>query len=62
MELWEPDRFRGEQIGRTYAQYRPESGFFVPNHGQWKHAAKFVHHSGGMTLFLEEPGWIVNLA
>jgi hypothetical protein len=38
-----------------------QPGFFVPNLGQWDHAAKFVHRSGPMTLFLEDRGWVIDL-
>ncbi|MDP6928435.1 MAG: hypothetical protein QF412_01910, partial [Planctomycetota bacterium] len=34
---------------------------FIPNMGQWDHAAKFVHRSGAMTVFLEERGWTLDL-
>ncbi len=38
-----------------------QAGCFVPNLGQWKHRARFVHRSGPMTLFLEDRGWVINL-
>ena len=38
-----------------------QPGFFVPNLGQWDHAARFVHRSGPMTLFLQDRGWVVDL-
>jgi hypothetical protein len=38
-----------------------QPGFFVPNLGQWDHAARFVHRSGPMTLFLEDRGWVIDL-
>ena len=41
---------------------RCQPGFFVPNLGQWNNAARFVHRSGPMTLFLENRGWTVDLA
>ncbi len=37
------------------------SSCFVPNLGQWKHTARFVHRSGPMTLFLEDRGWVLDL-
>ncbi len=40
---------------------RRQPGFFVPNLGQWDHAARFVHRSGPMTLFLEDRGWVLDL-
>jgi hypothetical protein len=39
-----------------------QPGFFVPNLGQWEHSAKFEHRSGPMTLFLEDRGWVIDLA
>jgi len=39
-----------------------QPGFFVPNLGQWDHAASFVHRSGSMTLFLEDRGWVIDIA
>ena len=38
-----------------------QPGCFVPNAGQWRHAAKFVHRSGPMTLYLQDRGWVVDL-
>ena len=38
-----------------------QPGFFVPNLGQWDHAASFVHRSGPMTLFLQDRGWLLNV-
>jgi hypothetical protein len=38
-----------------------QPGFFVPNLGHWVHAARFVHRSGPMTLFLEDRGWVIDL-
>jgi hypothetical protein len=38
-----------------------QPGFFIPNLGQWGHAARFVHRSGPMTLFLEDRGWVIDL-
>jgi hypothetical protein len=38
-----------------------QPGFFVPNLGQWGNAARFVHRSGPMTLFLEARGWAIDL-
>ena len=35
---------------------------FVPNVGQWEHAARYVARVGAMTVFLEENGWTVALA
>jgi hypothetical protein len=40
---------------------RRQAACFVPNLGQWDHAAKFVHRSGLMTLFLKGRGWVVDL-
>ena len=39
-----------------------QPGFFVPNLGQWDHPARFVHCSGPMTVFLQERGWVLDLA
>ncbi len=39
-----------------------QPGCFVPNAGQWRHAAKFVPRSGPMTLYLQDRGWVVDLA
>ena len=35
---------------------------FVPNLGQWDHAARYVARFGGMTVFLQEQGWTFTLA
>jgi hypothetical protein len=40
---------------------RRQPGFFVPNLGQWDHAARFVYRNGPMTLFLEDRGWVLDL-
>ena len=40
---------------------RRQPGLFVPNLGQWKHSARFVHRSGPMTLFLKDRGWAIDL-
>ena len=34
---------------------------FVPNLGQWDHAARYVARVGAMTVFLEEKGWTFTL-
>jgi hypothetical protein len=34
---------------------------FVPNVGQWPHAARFVRRGAAMTVFLEDRGWILDL-
>ena len=39
-----------------------QPGFYVPNLGQWGHAARFVHRRGPMTLFLQDRGWVIDLA
>ena len=41
---------------------RRQPGTFVPNLGQWRHEAKYVHRSGRMTLFLQDRGWVIDLA
>jgi hypothetical protein len=35
---------------------------FVPNLGQWDHRARFVHRSASMCVFLEDHGWVLDLA
>src|SRR5262245_53619364 len=34
---------------------------FVPNLGQWEHAAQYVARVGAMTVFLEPQGWSFTL-
>src|SRR5262245_36761133 len=34
---------------------------FVPNLGQWEHAARYVARVGAMTVFLEQDGWSFTL-
>ena len=35
---------------------------FVPNLGQWEHSVRFVRRGRTMTVFLEECGWVLDLA
>jgi hypothetical protein len=52
-----------QSVGSTPALrvLRRQPGFFVPNLGQWDHAASFVYRSGPMTVFLEDRGWVLDL-
>lgn len=54
------DPERTARVGAT-RMMQAQPACFVPNQGQWEHAARFVRRSGAMTVFLEDHGWVVAL-
>ena len=54
-----PRGLKATSKAQANAMLQRQAARFVPNLGQWKHRARFVHRSGPMTLFLEDRGWIL---
>ncbi len=46
-----PRSLKATSKAQANAMLQRQAACFVPNLGQWKHRARFVHRSGPMTLF-----------